>query len=199
MAGEDLELSVIIPAFNEAFRLGPSLKKLKSYLRTNHKSYELIVVDDGSTDRTSDIVRRSAQKWKELKYIFLHSNHGKGFATRTGVLEAKGKWILCSDADLSTPIEELKSLWERTESCSVIIGSRSIPGALIAKRQPFYRVVMGRVFNRMARAVVGMELADTQCGFKGFRQEVIQDLVSRQKLDGFRLWLGKRPNWKLET
>ncbi len=185
MPGDALELSVIIPAFNEAFRLGPSLKKLKAFLQKNFDSYEVIIVDDGSMDRTADIVRTSAKKWKNLKSIFLRSNHGKGFATRTGVLAAKGRWILCSDADLSTPIEELESLWKRTGSCSIIIGSRSIPGSMIAKRQPLYRVFMGRIFNRMARTITGIDLADTQCGFKLYRSNVAQDLFTRLHINGF--------------
>ncbi len=179
------DITVVIPAYNEGERIGASLARMKPWLASHHPAHEVLVVDDGSGDETVDIVQRAATTWSQLSLLRLDANRGKGAATRRGVLEARGAWVLCSDADLSTPIEEADRLLEAGEHAAVVIGSRSIEGANITRRQPPHRVFMGRVFNIATRAVTPGHHADTQCGFKLYRRDAAQDVFSRLTIEGF--------------
>ncbi|MFH1469063.1 MAG: dolichyl-phosphate beta-glucosyltransferase [Pseudomonadota bacterium] len=178
-------LSLVFPAFDEARRIGDSLAKARAWLDVHSPHAEVLVVDDGSRDGTAALVEGLAQGWPALRLIRLGRNQGKGAATRRGVLEARGAWILCSDADLSTPIEETARLLAAGERAPVVIGSRSIDGANITRRQPLHRVAMGRAFNLAVRAVTPGRHADTQCGFKLYRHDAAQDLFSRLTVAGF--------------
>jgi dolichyl-phosphate beta-glucosyltransferase len=179
-------LSLVIPAYNEEKRLGPSLERIRTYLAAKPFASEVIVVDDGSTDRTSEVARETLEGRLAVRVIRLETNQGKGHAVRTGVLASAGEIVLFSDADLSTPIEELDKFLPRlNEGFDVVIGSRAIPGCDIRVRQARSREAMGRFFNRLVRLFVMRGCRDTQCGFKLFRRQAALDLFSRLETQGF--------------
>ena len=178
-------LTVVFPAYNEQERIGASLELVRAWLDTHQPDHEVLVVDDGSSDDTAAVVQAAAKAWPQLRLVQLGHNQGKGAATRRGVLEAAGAWILTSDADLSTPIAETARLLEAGAQAPVVIGSRSIKGSNITRRQPLYRVAMGRAFNRATRMVTPGGHFDTQCGFKLYRRDVGRELFSRLTVDGF--------------
>ncbi|HEV8269579.1 MAG TPA: dolichyl-phosphate beta-glucosyltransferase [Thermoanaerobaculia bacterium] len=179
-------LSIVVPAFQEEARLPGSLRKIASYLesRTEKLAVEILVVDDGSTDATASTAQEAGRSLSlPLRLIRLEENHGKGFAVRTGALAAKGALVLVTDADLSTPIEE----WERLEAAKapVAIGSRAVDESLVKKSQPFFRVFVGKVFNKLVRALAVGGIGDTQCGFKLFTNEAAREIFSRATIDRF--------------
>ena len=162
-------LSLVIPAFNEEQRLSATLERVRQYLDGAGEAYEVIVVDDGSADATVSVAQAAASSWPQLRVISLPKNEGKGAAVRAGMLAAGGEVRAFSDADLSTPIEELPRLRERlTPGSQVVIGSRAKPGAVIETHQPRRREMMGRAYNRLLRILALPGLHDTQCGFKLF-------------------------------
>ncbi len=166
---ERVPLSLIIPAYNETGRLPGTLERTREYLEAGEEEYEVIVVDDGSEDDTVKDAETIAQQWPELTVVRLPVNMGKGAAVREGMLRAGGVHRVFSDADLSTPIEELPRLRERLNGdCHVAIASRAAPGSYIEVHQPGWREFMGRVYNRLLRVVVLPGIDDTQCGFKVF-------------------------------
>jgi dolichyl-phosphate beta-glucosyltransferase len=177
-------LSIVIPAYNEEERIGESLRRIREYCRRARPDYEVIVVDDGSRDGTGAVVLNHAKQWKELKLMTLE-HRGKGHATKMGVLASSGQWILCSDADLSTPVEMVEKLLAEGKDHSIVIGSRSIGGAAVTQPPPFHRKVMGRVFNWIVKALAVRGYQDTQCGFKLFKREAALDIFGRITLDGF--------------
>lgn len=178
------DLTVVVPAYNEERRLGPTLARLKAYLKG--RSVEVLVVDDGSSDSTVALVRSLAKQWPALKLRALGSNQGKGAAVRHGVATARGKRILFSDADLSTPIEELPRLEAALKSgAAIAIGSRALDRARTSVRQPFYREVGGRVFNKLVQALTVPGIEDTQCGFKLFDAAVAKRLFAQQQVPRF--------------
>jgi len=193
----ELALSVVIPAYNETARLEPTLRRVIDYCRAHHPDFEILVVDDGSTDGTPELVERIAAEERGVKLIALGANRGKGAAVRSGMLAARGREVLFSDADLATPIEELDKLRERlADGCDIAIGSRAAPGADIRVRQHPMRELMGRTFNLMVRVAALGGIRDTQCGFKLFRRDAAHDLFGRTRLDGFAfdvevLWLAR--------
>jgi len=195
--GPDLQLSVVIPAYNEAPRLEPTLRRVIEFCRAARPSYELLVVDDGSTDGTAGLARRVGLECPELRVIELGGNRGKGAAVRAGMLAATGRHILFSDADLATPIEELDKLERHlAEGNDIAIASRALPGADIRVRQHPLRELMGRSFNLMVRLAAIGGIRDTQCGFKLFTREAAHDLFARAAVDGFAfdveiLWLAR--------
>ncbi len=183
---DEVFLSVIVPAYNEANRLGPTLENIKSYLRTQSYSSEILVVDDGSTDSTVDVANSKLAGFPHT--LLLNGiNKGKGYSVKRGMLAGKGRCLLFTDADLSTPIQEcarfLKLMAEGGYDC--VIGSRALPGSQIEIRQNFLRELMGKMFNKIARALSFKEIGDSQCGFKCFTQKAARDLFTRQKLKGF--------------
>jgi dolichyl-phosphate beta-glucosyltransferase len=162
-------LSLVIPAYNEARRLPPTLARTKEYLNGAGESYEVIVVDDGSDDGTAVAAEAIAADWPELSVVRLPVNLGKGAAVREGMLRAHGAHRGFSDADLSTPIEELPRLRSHlTGDCHAAIASRDAPGSDIEVHQPRWREFMGRTYNRILQALVLPGIKDTQCGFKVF-------------------------------
>jgi len=181
-----MELSVIIPAYNEASRIRDSLNRIKNYLRTKQMNFEIIVVDDGSEDGTGRLVQEMIAGFSELKLIHLPFNRGKGFAVRAGMMEAKGKLILMSDADLSAPIEELEKLVQVIEQgADVAVGSRRAKGAVLLKHQSWFRQNIGLAFGFFTRIILPTGVLDTQCGFKCFKADVAKKLFSLQKSTGF--------------
>jgi glycosyltransferase involved in cell wall biosynthesis len=158
---------VVIPAFNEETRLPASLRLIASYMRDHRVDWELVVVDDGSTDATSQVASGFLGEHQGL-LVRNPRNQGKGFSVRRGVLAARGRWVLITDADLSAPIEEYATLARaaRDGALDVAIGSRGLPDSRIEVRQHPVRQSMGRVFNRLMRLMTGLPFRDTQCGFK---------------------------------
>lgn len=182
-------LSLIIPAYNEAGRIGRTLQAVLAYLRQQPYESELIVVDDGSTDGTAELVRCTAP---EVLLVQLPRNRGKGAAVRQGMLAARGRYRVFTDADLSTPIEELARMLECLErGADVCVGSRELDPSTVRRPQPAYRRWMGRLFRRLVQWLVFREfpqlraIEDTQCGFKGFRAEAAERLFRCARLDGF--------------
>jgi dolichyl-phosphate beta-glucosyltransferase len=175
---------VVIPAFNEAERLPRTLARVNAHLAEQGPAYEIVVVDDGSTDGTAESAR--AEGGNALTVLRHHPNRGKGYAVRRGMLAARGARRLMTDADLSTPIEELSRLEAALAAGhDVAIGSRAVAGANVEVRQPWYREAMGRLFNRLVRLLVLPGLYDTQCGFKLFTAAAAEAAFGPTVLDGF--------------
>jgi dolichyl-phosphate beta-glucosyltransferase len=180
-------ISIIIPAYNEHVRLPDTLRRIAQYLQDSNWTFrEILVVDDGSKDRTAAAAEEFARGSSDVRVLQNPGNRGKGYSVRHGMLEARGEWRLFSDADLSTPIEELEKLWCAVSGGKEIaIGSRAIDRSLIGVHQPGYRETMGRVFNGVMRAATGLPISDTQCGFKLFRANAAREVFSRQLLERF--------------
>lgn len=167
-------------------RIAPTLKAVFDYLVKNAERFEIIVVDDGSSDKTAEIVSGLAAEKDPIRLLRREENRGKGFSVRRGMLEATGDLILISDADLSTPIEEVEKLlpWIG-KGFDIVIGSRALRESKIEKKQPWYRQSMGKVFNALVRTLVFGGFHDTQCGFKLFTSKAARDLFSVMKIKGF--------------
>jgi len=178
-------LSVVIPAYNEEKRLAQSLATVLDFLKKQSYAFEIIVSDDGSQDRTAALAGELLKEFPH-QVLVAPENRGKGHAVRQGMLAAIGDYILFTDADLSTPIEEvLKFLTHLEKDQDVVIGSRALPGSQVEIHQNFLRETMGKVFNRIAQLWTFKGIHDSQCGFKCFRREAAHKLFSLQKLDGF--------------
>lgn len=180
-------LSIIVPAYNEESRLPETLRRIEAYFSGGAWIYEILVVDDGSTDGTVAAAERFASANSAIRVLRNPGNRGKGYAVRNGMLAARGEWRLFSDADLSTPIEEIEKLWRAVaeQRAEVAIGSRALDRSLIGIHQPGLRENAGKLFNAVMRVATGLPLADTQCGFKLFRGDVAQQVFSRQLLEHF--------------
>ncbi|MBI4876391.1 MAG: glycosyltransferase family 2 protein [Acidobacteria bacterium] len=181
-------ISIVVPAYNEERRLPSTLDALAGYLAARPWQFtEIVVVDDGSTDGTAALVERRATETPALRLVRNPGNRGKGYSVRHGMLEAKGEWILFTDADLSSPIGELDKLEAaiRAEDARVAIGSRALDRSLVARHQSAPRELAGRFFNLVMRLVTGLRFRDTQCGFKLFEARAAREIFLRQRLDGF--------------
>ncbi|HKY06651.1 MAG TPA: glycosyltransferase, partial [Candidatus Binatia bacterium] len=175
-------ISLIIPAFNEELRIGKSLEQIFRFCNAQDLSFEIIVVDDGSSDGTVPLVQQRFGHHPELK-IQQAGRCGKGAAVQRGMLQASGDYLFFSDADLSVPIETLLPfLVELQHRCDIAIGSRRAPGAKVEVHQPYLRAAMGRMFTALSNIVLGSDYFDVICGFKGFKRDVARDLFSRQRL-----------------
>ena len=182
-----LELSIIIPAFNEEQRLPKTLETIRAYLKSRSLRAEVLVVDDGSIDTTAKVVELSRTCFPELQLISNERNRGKGFSVRRGMLEARGEIALFTDADLSAPIEEADKLIAvlRDPTYDGAIGSRALDRGLIEIHQSAFREGAGIFFNRLVRWLTGVPFQDTQCGFKAFRRERIRPIFEQQRTEGF--------------
>lgn len=196
-----IELSIVVPAYNESARIKKNLEKICQYLLEKGASFELIVVDDGSVDDTADKVEAMSADFPQLR-VLKHPHRGKGAAVKAGILAAAGKFILMSDADLSTPIEEMEKLKAAINSgYDLAVGSRRAAGAVLARRQPWLRQSIGKAFGFFTRLLVPTGVLDTQCGFKLFAAAAAKKVFSLQKIDGFSfdieiLALAKRLRFK---
>ena len=182
-----LELSIIIPAYNEAQRLPKTLGRIHEYLVARGLRAEVIVVDDGSADATAKSVRGLLSQYPEVRLVANERNRGKGFSVRHGMLEARGDIALFTDADLSAPIAEADILLKelRENRYDVAIGSRALDRRLIEVHQSSLREMAGIVFNRAVRVFAGLPFSDTQCGFKAFRREQARIVFEQQRSFGF--------------
>lgn len=180
-------ISIIIAAYNEERRIIPSLFKIKEYITKQDLPYEIIVVDDGSTDKTHIVVRDLTRDFPYLRVISYLPNRGKGYALRQGVLASKGEVVLLTDADLSTPIEELSKLLPLiyNHKYDLAIGSRALALSEIIRKQPWWRQSMGKFFNKLVKTLVIEDFKDTQCGFKLFRGDMARSLFKEALIDRF--------------
>ena len=203
-------LSLIIPAYKEATRIAPTLEKVHKYLSTTAFQSEVLIVDDGSPDNTKEVVESTFAKFPtsdkiSFRLIEYGMNKGKGAAVQAGMLAATGDVCIFTDADLSTPIHEVEKVFTAIkEGYDVVIGSRALEGRKLVKvHQPWYREMMGRFFNLLVQIFVIRGIKDTQCGFKGFRNEVAKKLFSEQKVMGFSfdvdiLFLARKHGYKIK-
>jgi len=178
------QLSVVIPAYNESQRIAEPLGRIDAWLQTHEPSSEIVVVDDGSTDGTADVVRDCSRMLRTPVIVVGSSpNRGKGYAVRVGMMRAQGRALLLTDADLSTPIEELEKLRRcLAEGAAIAIGSRKMAGAVVEIRQPLLRESMGRVFTLLSRLLL-LRVSDVTCGFKLFTREAAAQIFPRMTLD----------------
>jgi dolichyl-phosphate beta-glucosyltransferase len=184
------ELGVVIPAFNEESRLDSSLKRIVAFFRDRGIEFEVIVIDDGSEDRTDTVAReagRSLGLSNRIRVLRNSHNRGKGYSVRRGMLETVAEYALLTDADLSTPIEDFNKLEDEiyARGCDIALGSRDVPGAILEKRQPWYRENAGKAFNRVVRFITGLPFRDTQCGFKLFKMSTCRDIFREQRIEKF--------------
>ncbi len=197
-------LSVVIPAYNEEGRIETSLEKISLYLERQRYTYELILVDDGSSDQTVKVVLDCFKHIQHGMLLQNEVNRGKGYSVRQGVLHSTGQYVLFSDADLSTPIEEVEKLFQYlAQGYDIAIGSRGLKESDIRLHQPWYREQMGKMFNRFVRALSLSKFRDTQCGFKCFRGDVARKLFAQQTIDRFSfdvevLFLAARYHYKVK-
>lgn len=175
-------LSIVIPVYNEEKRL-EGLEKVSSYLQSRNFSSELILVNDGSTDNTPRRLKNLSKRISIVKIVSYKENRGKGFAIKTGILEAIGKYRLFTDIDLSTPIEEFDKFFPHLAKHDVVIGSRKRRGARLLVRQPLLRESLGQGFTLLSQALLQLPLSDFTCGFKCFSQRAAEKIFSRQKIE----------------
>ena len=199
MNSPTLDLSIVIPAYNEEGRLPKTLDCIVAYLQTRPDRAEIIVVDDGSSDGTAKVAIAYQQKYSALRLLSNNENRGKGFSVCHGMLEARGEISLFTDADLSTPIEEADKLFAslREQGFDAAIGSRAVDRSFIEVHQSVIREQAGIFFNYMVRWIMGIEFSDTQCGFKAFRRERTRIIFEQQRIERFGfdpeiLFLAKR-------
>lgn len=183
----DPYLSIVIPAYNEALRLAGTLEDVRKFIASKPFETEVVLVDDGSSDGTLELFKEFQSIWPGTRVLSNGVNRGKGFSVRRGVLEARGKVILFTDADLSAPIEEADKLLAALESAAAdaAIGSRALDRKLIGVHQPWRREYAGRCFNLLVRLFTGLRIHDTQCGLKLFRRDSTRQAFELQKVEGF--------------
>jgi dolichyl-phosphate beta-glucosyltransferase len=199
------DLSIVIPAYNEELRITPTLERVDAFLAASDRSYEIVVVDDGSVDGTAALVEKlAAERFPMLRLVRCHPNKGKGAAVRVGMLAARGEIRVMCDADGSMPPEELPKLLARlaTGEFEIAIGSRYAPGAAANTSQPKWRVLWSRLCNRVIQKSLVPGVSDTQCGFKAFTAHAARDLFSRARINGWAfdlevLALAKRRGWAI--
>lgn len=178
--------SIILPAFNESARLGPSLQKAVDFVRGHQWDAEIVVVNDGSRDETAAIVQGFMAQAPEIRLLENPGNHGKGYSVRNGMLNARGEILLFSDADFSSPIgEAVKLIGAIEEGADVAFGSRWLLAETQTKRQSLLRQFVGRAYNLLMRLTLGLPYRDTQCGFKAFTRQAAEAIFTRQQIEGW--------------
>ena len=195
MPSEIPELSIIIPAYNEEERLGSTLERILRFVEPREIHYEIIVADDGSRDGTVKVTEGFADR--KVRLLSLGENQGKGAALRLGVSKSRGRLVLLTDADLSTPIEDFDTLRPHLDHAPIVLGSRAVRDSQVTRRQPFYREFMGKTFNKLIRLAGVWGIHDTQCGFKLADGDLLRSLFERIITPGFAydvelVWLARR-------
>ena len=179
------QLSIIVPSFNEEVRLPASLQLIAAYVSSANRSTEVLVVDDGSKDRTAEVAASFADRIPNLRVLRNGENRGKGYSVRHGMQEARGEYVLFTDADLSAPIEEADKLLSALRQYDIAIGSRALNRDLIDVHESLFREFAGIIFNRIVRIVLWLPFVDTQCGFKAFRREPCRIIFEQQRIERF--------------
>jgi dolichyl-phosphate beta-glucosyltransferase len=201
---ENITYSIVIPAYNEGARLGATLEKVVAYVRLKGWDAEVIVVNDGSRDNTPEIVRGFAETNPTVRLVENPGNRGKGYSVRNGMLKARGEMMVFSDADLSSPIEEMPKLLQAlTAGADIAIGSRWLRPELQSRRQSLLRQILGRVFNLLLQIILGLRFKDTQCGFKALTRRAAQTILPLQRIErwGFDpeiLFLARRFGFRVD-
>lgn len=190
-----MRLSVVVPAYKEQSRLGATLGRILDYLEDRGESHEVLVVDDGSPDATAAVAEAYADRG--VRTLRLPENRGKGAALRAGVLASRGERVLLTDADLSTPIQDLERLEPHLEKSPVVVGSRAVADSRLVRRQPRYRELMGKAFNHLVQLLTVRGIRDTQCGFKLLEGDLARELFADLEVERFAydvelLWLAQR-------
>jgi len=185
MSSTDPEISIVIPSYNEELRLPATLERIAGYLPSLGGGTEILVVDDGSKDRTAEVAESFRKILPNLRVISNGVNRGKGFSVRHGMREARGRVVLFTDADLSAPIEEAPKLLEALKTYDVAIGSRALDRSLITVHESRFREFAGIVFNTIVRLMLRLPFVDTQCGFKAFRRERCKIIFEQQRIERF--------------
>ncbi|HKM67456.1 MAG TPA: dolichyl-phosphate beta-glucosyltransferase [Candidatus Acidoferrum sp.] len=185
MSAGSPELSIVIPSFNEEKRLPATLERIASYIGKSSRKTEVIVVDDGSTDHTTEVAESFRGRIADLRVVSNGRNRGKGYSVRNGSLAARGDVVLFTDADLSAPIEEADKLLAKMDEFDVAIGSRAMNRRLIEVHESRFREFAGIVFNRIVRLILRLPFVDTQCGFKAFRREKCRIIFEQQTIERF--------------
>lgn len=201
-----MRLSIVIPAFNEEKRLPKTLSEIDAYLARQNFDYEILVVDNGSRDRTAEIVKELEGKIRGLKLISGSSGRGKGFAVKLGMLQAQGDYRIFTDADNSTSIDQVEKMWPELEKgYDIVIGSRDIKGAVLDPPQPFLRnFILGEGFKLFRKIVLGLwGVEDTQCGFKGFTARAAEAIFPKSVIAHFAfdpeiLIIGKKMGYQIK-
>ena len=196
-----MEISVVIPAYNEEKRIEPTLKRAINYLRSHFDNYEIIVVDDCSTDNTNNIV--SKYKKNNVKSLRNKKNKGKGYSVKHGIQNAKYSLVLFSDSDLATPIEELGKFMHHIKEYDIVIASRNMKESNIKVKQPLCRQLMGKTFPLLVNLIALRGFKDTQCGFKLFKTDIAKKVVSLQTFERFSfdveiLFIAKKLGYKIK-
>lgn len=196
-----MEISVVIPSYNDRKRIDPTLKKFLKYLKKRFNKYEIIVVDDGSDDGTEKAV--SSYKNKGVRLIKNKKNMGKGFSVKRGVLSAKYSLVMFSDSDLATPIDELEKLMKFIKEYDVVIASRNMNESDVRTKQPFYRHIIGKTFPKIVNLLILRGIKDTQCGFKLFKTEKAKKIFSLQTFNRFSfdveiLFIARKLGYKIK-
>jgi dolichyl-phosphate beta-glucosyltransferase len=179
------ELSIVIPSYNEELRLPATLKQIAAYIGGSNRSIEVIVVDDGSRDRTVAVADSFRSEIPTLRVVSNGQNRGKGYSVRHGMQEAHGRIVLFTDADLSAPIEEVEKLLPAMQTNDVAIGSRAVDRSLITVHESPFREFAGIIFNKIVRLILRLPFVDTQCGFKAFRREECRLIFEQQTIERF--------------
>ena len=200
----DLRLTVVVPVYNETRRMGQRLPELLAFLHAQDYPYEIVVVDDGSTDGTPELARQMLAEEERARVLVQPRNRGKGHAVRVGMLAAEGRYVLFTDADLSTPPTELDKFWPwLEEGYDVVIGSRKMAGANIVKHQPPWRESLGKVFTWLTNHIATKDISDVTCGFKCFTHEAAQTLfglsvIGDWSFDAEVLFLAQRFKYRIK-
>ncbi|MBI4681043.1 MAG: glycosyltransferase family 2 protein [Nitrospirae bacterium] len=197
-------LSIVIPSYNEEAGIRNTLEKITEYLERRYPSYEIIVVCDGCKDNTAKLAEEAARSNHRIRVLDRKTNMGKGFSVRQGCLEAKGDYVIFTDADLSTPIDEIEKLLKwLEEGYDIAIGSRALKESDIQIHQPWFRETMGKIFNLFVQAIAVRGISDTQCGFKGFKKDTAMEVFQRQTINGFGfdvelLYIARRLGYRIK-
>jgi dolichyl-phosphate beta-glucosyltransferase len=186
----EYHLSIVIPVYNEAKRIGSSLERLLDYLNRQNYTREIILVDDGSTDDGIAIATALLKEREVFRVIEYGGNRGKGYALQQGIIATNGRYVLFTDADLSTPIEELDKMWQWLETgFEVVQGSRKMKGARVERHQPWLRENMGKVFTSLCNLLLAVNISDVTCGFKAYQGSAARQLYATQQL----------PDWSFDA
>jgi dolichyl-phosphate beta-glucosyltransferase len=204
MPYNDQLISVVVPAYNAGGCLRDSCGKIAEYLRNESLRYEIIIVDDGSSDDTAGILNELSSLDSNIRFLTNSKNMGKGYSVRKGVLASRGDYVFFTDADLSTPLCEMRKLFSCLwEGYDIVIASRALPDSNVIIHQPLYREHSGKLFNLIMRSVLFLDVKDTQCGFKCFRREAALSVFGKQTLTGFCfdaevLYIAKKKGYKIK-